>query len=152
MNEEQRPGGLTALAVINLVLAGWGILGLLGFAATYAFRDRIPVGEMQEAQQAQMEAFREMGLSVFVMLLAGGLIVRLLLLVAGIGYLKQKKILGRMVGNTYAVAGIIYSIASAMAFRAEVGGGFNISTMIGLIYPVVTLFLLNVTFRDDFTS
>ena len=30
------------------------------------------------------------------------------------------------------------------------GGGFNIGTIIGLVYPLLTLALLNTTFKDDF--
>jgi hypothetical protein len=152
MNEQQRPGGLTALAVINFVFSAWGLVSLLGFAVFLAFIDRIPTAEMEEAQRAQFEAFQEMGLPVFVMIIALGVISNILLLVAGIGYLKQKKVLGRMVGNAYAIFGIVSSIASGLMFGAEMGGGFNIGTMIGLIYPVVTLILLNTTFADDFTN
>jgi len=57
MNEEKRPGGLTALAVINFIFSGWSIIGLLGLAALFAFIGEIPTDEMNEAQKAQMEAF-----------------------------------------------------------------------------------------------
>lgn len=152
MNEEKRPGGLTALAVINIVFSAWGFLSLMGFAAFLAFIDKIPTEEMEEAQRAQFEAFQEMGLPVFVLMIALGVVSNILLLVAGIGYLKQKKVLGRMVGNAYAIFGIVSSIVSGLMFATELGGGFNLATMIGLIYPVVTLILLNTTFRDDFIN
>ncbi len=152
MNEEKRPGGLTALAVLNLVFAGWGFLSLLAFGAFLAFRDKIPTENMDEAERAQMEALQEMSLSSFGVIIALSVIANVLLLVAGIGYLKQKRILGRMVGNGYAIVSIISSVVSARMFTAEMGGGVNIATLIGLIYPVVTLILLNTTFRDDLTN
>jgi len=152
MNEEQRPGGLTALAVINFVFSGWGLLGLLGMVAVFAFIGQIPTDEMDETKRAQLEAFQNMGVSTLVMIVALSILSNILLLVSGIGYLKQKKIMGRMVGNAYAIFGIVSSIASGLMFGAEMGGGFNIGTMIGLIYPVVTLILLNTTFVDDFTN
>jgi len=152
MNEEQRPGGLIALAVLNFVFAGFGFLNLLLFAGFLAIKDKIPVEEMKEAQRTQFEAFDEMGVPVLVMLIGFQLVAGILQLVSGIGYLKQKKILGRMMGNGYAVLSIVSSIASGMTFTGEMGGGFNIATMIGLIYPMVTLFLLNVTFADDFPN
>jgi hypothetical protein len=31
----------------------------------------------------------------------------------------------------------------------ELGGGFSIGTIVGLIYPVLTLVLLNGTFKHD---
>jgi hypothetical protein len=57
-----------------------------------------------------------------------------------------------MIGNIYAVVAIIGSVISGIMFAAELGGGFNIGTMIGLIYPIVTLILLNTTFKDDLTN
>lgn len=152
MDEGKRPGGLTALAVINFVFSGWGLIGLLGLAAFFAFIGMIPTDDMQEAQKAQFEAFQNMGTSVFVMIFVLTIISSVLLLLSGIGYLKQKKILGRMMGNAYAVVTIVSSIVSAMMFASEFGGGFNIGTIIGLIYPVLTLILLNTTFRDDLTN
>ena len=111
-----------------------------------------PTEEMEEVQRAQFEAFQEMGVPLLVMLIGFGLVTSVLQLVSGIGYLQQKKILGRMVGNAYAVVSIVSSAISGFMFGAEVGGGFNILTMVNLIYPVVTLILLNTTFRDDFTN
>ena len=152
MNEGKRPGGLTALAVINFVFSGWRLIGLLGLAAFFAFVGKIPTDEMDEAQKAQIEAFQDMGVPVFVFIFALTIIISVLLLLSGIGYLKQKKVLGRMMGNTYAVVAIVSSVISGMKFAPELGGGFNIGTMIGLIYPVITLILLNTTFKDDLTN
>jgi hypothetical protein len=75
-----------------------------------------------------------------------------LLFLSGIGYLKQKKVLGWMMGNAYAILSIVSSIISALTFPAEIGGGFNIGIIIGLIYPIVTLALLNTTFKEDLTN
>ena len=152
MNEEKRPGGLTALAVINFILSGFGFIGLLGMAAFFAFIGMMPTDEMQEAQKAQIEAFQNMGASVLVIIFALSLVSSVLLLLAGIGYLKQKKFLGRTIGNTYAVISIISSVVSAIMFAPELGGGFNFGTIINLIYPVLTLILLNTTFREDLTN
>jgi hypothetical protein len=152
MDEGKRPGGLTALAVINFVFSGWGLLGILIMAAMFAFIGMIPTDEMQEEQRAQIEAFQNMGLPVFVFIFALSIVTNVLLLVAGIGYLKQRKVMGRMVGNTYAVVSIVSSIVAGIMFASELGGGFNIGTMIGLIYPIVTLVLLNTTFKDDLTN
>jgi len=152
MNEGKRPGGLTALAVINFIFSGWGFIGLLGLAAFFAFVGKIPTDEMEEAQKAQIEAFQNLGVPMFVFIFALSIISSVLLLLSGIGYLKQKKILGRMMGNTYAVIAIVSSVISGIMFAPELGGGFNIGTMIGLIYPIITLILLNTTFKDDLTN
>jgi tryptophan-rich sensory protein len=152
MSEQKRPGGLTALAVINFVFSGWGFIGLLGLAAFFAFIGKIPTDDMNEAQKAQFEAFQNMGLPVFIFIFALSIISSVLLLLSGIGYLKLKKFLGRMIGNTYAVIAIVSSIISGIMFAPELGGGFNIGTIIGLIYPIVTLVLLNTTFKNDLTK
>lgn len=152
MNEEKRPGGLTALAVINLIFSGWGLIGLIGLAALFAFIGKIPTEDMQEAQRAQMEAFQNMGLPVFIFIFILSLVSSVLLLLSGIGYLKQKKFLGWILGNIYAVITIISSVVSGILFVPELGGGFNIMTMVGLIYPVLTLILLNTTFKEDLTN
>jgi hypothetical protein len=35
---------------------------------------------------------------------------------------------------------------------SDAGGGFNLGTILGLVYPVITLFLLNTTFKEDFVN
>jgi len=152
MDEGKRPGGLTALAVINFVFSGLGFIQFLSLAAFFALRGKIPTDQMQEAERVQIEAFQNLGLPVFIFIFALTIISSVLLLLSGIGYLKQKKLLGRMIGNTYAVITIVSSVISGIMFVPELGGGFNIGTMIGLIYPVLTLVLINTTFRDDLTN
>ena len=107
---------------------------------------------MQEVQKAQIEAFQNMGLPVFIFIFILSLASGVLLLLSGIGYLKQKKFLGRIIGNLYAVITIISSVISGIIFPSDLGGGFNIMTIVGLIYPVLTLILLNTTFKEDLTN
>lgn len=149
MDEGKRPGGLTALAVINFIFSGLGFLGLLFQIPFFAFIDKIPTDQMNEAERAQIEALQNLGLPMLIFILGLSLISIVLLLLSGIGYLKQKKLLGRMVGNAYAVISIVSSVITAIMFGPELNGGFNIMTIIGLIYPVLTLVLINTTFKDD---
>ena len=152
MDEGKRPGGLTALAVINFVFCGFGVIGFIFTAALLALIGKIPTDDMPEANRAQIEAFQNMGISVFILILLLSLVSNVLLLLSGIGYLKQKKVLGRVMGNTYALLAIVGSIVSGVMFASKLGGGFNIGTIIGLIYPVITLILLNTTFKDDLVN
>jgi hypothetical protein len=80
--------------------------------------------------------------------LALSLVSVLLLIVSGVGYLGLKKMLGRTMGNAYAVV----SIASSVIGIVMLNTGFGLSTIIGLVYPVLTLILLNTTFKDDFVN
>jgi hypothetical protein len=153
MNQEKRPSGLTALAVINFVFSGWGLIGLLGLAAMFAFIGQIPTDNMNETQRAQIEAFQNMGIPVFIFIFVLSIISSVLLLLSGIGYIKQKKIMGRWLGNAYGIISIISSVVSGLMLPSEMkGGGFTIGSMIGLIYPVLILILLNTTFKDDLTN
>ncbi|MHC4352713.1 MAG: hypothetical protein ACYS0H_08340 [Planctomycetota bacterium] len=156
MNEGKRPGGLTALAVINFVLTGFNLLGVLGWTIILLMVvGIIPTDEMNTVQKTQMEAFEKLGISVFIFIFVLSIVSSVLLLVSGIGYLKQKKFMGRMIGNIYAIVAILSSVLSGFVFAsrmADLGGGFNLGTIIGLIYPLATLILLNTTFKDDLTN
>ena len=85
---------------------------------------------------------------IFVMTIVSSL----LLLLSGIGYIKQKRVMGRYLGSTYGIVNILNSIVSGFFFAKELGGGFNLGTVIGLIYPVLTLILVNTTFREDLVN
>ena len=71
-----------------------------------------------------------------------------LMITSGVGYLGQKRFLGRTLGNTYAILSILNNVLSL----ATLHQGFGIGTLIGLIYPVLTLILLNTTFKDDLVN
>jgi hypothetical protein len=152
MDEGKRPGGLTALAVINFVFCGFSMLSVLGMLVFFTFIGKIPTDQMQARQKEQMEAVQNMGMSTLVLILALNVVTATLLLLSGIGYLQQKKVLGRIIGNVYAVVSVVAAVTSALLFKAELGGGFNIGSIIGLIYPIVTLVLLNTTFKEDLTN
>jgi hypothetical protein len=222
MSEGKRPGGLTALAVINFVIAGLRFITLLFLAGFFAIAGMITLDQMNETQKslikeyqtmnktqkaqinafrkmnetqkaqseafqnldetqkkqieafqnlsgtqkaqiefyqdmdetqrAQIEAFLNMKLGLFIFIFALTIVSGVLLLLSGIGYLKQKKLLGWGLGNAYGIISIVSSIVSAFMFPAEIGGGFNIGIIIGFIYPIITLVLLNTTFKEDFTN
>ena len=147
-----RPGGLTALAVLNFIFSAFGILAVLllitGFLVGRAFSaDREKMGE---AQRQQVEALDEMGAAQVIGLYSLELVTRIILGIAGFGYLTQRKILGRMFGNVYGVIGIVSSACTALVLHPELGGGFSLATITALVYPLITLLWINTTFKDDF--
>jgi hypothetical protein len=155
MSSDKRPGGLTALAVINFIFGALSLLGalalavlipLLGMAMNQASQ------QMPPEQVAQLEALTEMGAPLFITLAVVSFLTAALLIASGVGYLKLKKFLGRTLGNVYAVMSVVYSIGSALLLPVTLGGGFNIMAIVGLIYPVLTLILLNTTFKEDFVN
>lgn len=154
MSEGKRPGGLTALAVLNFIFGGFNALGALGLIAVLAIinvaADQAS-GDGDEAMQQMADAWREIGLGVFYVMLLLTVANAFLLIASGVGYLKQKRVLGRMFGSTYGILAVVSAVVSGLVVGEEAGGGFNIGTIIGLIYPVLTLLLLNTTFKEDLT-
>lgn len=157
MTAGKRPGGLTALAVLNFVFGGFGVLGVLAMAALTAASivgaDAVSDAAAESgdvAWQAAFEAYREAGMSFFYLTLALSLLSTVLMLASGVGYLQQKKFLGRTLGSAYALLAILQTLINGMLLTEEFGGGFGLATVVGLIYPILTLFLLNTTFKEDF--
>ncbi len=154
MSEGKRPGGLTALAVLNFVFGGVNALLFLGMAAVMAVIGAAAneAGESDnEGANEMAKAWETVGVGLFYFILVLLAVTAFLLIASGVGYLQQKKVLGRGLGNAYAILSILYALVYGMAVTVEAGGGFNIGTIIGLVYPLLTLALLNTTFKHDFT-
>jgi|JI6StandDraft_1071083.scaffolds.fasta_scaffold288008_2 hypothetical protein len=137
MSRDKRPGGLTALAVLNFVFGGLGVLGLLALWALISMASAITAGE----------ATASSGAGALYGLLALSTVSVALLITSAVGYLGQKKFLGRSLGTAYAVVAVLGSVVGLAT-----GQPFGISTVIGLVYPVLTLILLNTTFKDDLVN
>lgn len=150
MAEGKRPGGLTALAVLNFIFGGLGMLSVLAFAAIVAVVLGTDVVIEDQELATISEAWKAVGTSMFVLVLTLGLVTSVLLILSGIGYIKQKRFLGRTLGTAYGVLGVASTLISATVSPVDQGGGFNIGMIINLIYPVLTLILLNTTFKHDF--
>jgi hypothetical protein len=141
MAEGKRPGGLTALAVLNFVFGGIGAIGsLLGLLGLSVLRE---AAKSVEAHGGKAEVNLTL-LMVGLLFMAGG---AFLLITAGVGYLKQKRFMGRTLGTVYALvslAGTGLGIAS--------GNGIGIGTIIFSVYPILTLIMVNTTFKDDLVN
>jgi hypothetical protein len=134
-----RPGGLTALAVLNFVFGGIkAILTLLAIGFIFD-ADRRSGGEVGRALAEQNQALLWIGALLSIS-------TTLLLIVSGVGYLKQKRFMGRTLGNLYAV----FSLADS---GLSLANNANLMwTLIFAIYPLLTLMLLNTTFKEDRTN
>lgn len=151
MEETKRPGVLTALAVINFILVFLYIV-LNGLAILFfAFIDHIPLGNLGEAQVARIEAMQQLGTGELVFMFGPPIIAGILLLLAGVGYLNQKKILGWVMGNAYAAVMILHNIISPFILVPELRGG-AVSLTISLAYPVITLILINFVYKKNLVN
>ena len=148
MNDQQRPGGLTALAVLNFIFGGLALLGML--APMLSFLAQL-APDLNEEQRAQLNALTTLGPGWLVFIASSSGIGGLLLILSGIGYLQQKKFLGRTLGNVCAVFRIAVTSAMILWLPAALGGGSGILSILSFVYPVLTLVLLNTTFKEDLT-
>ncbi|MFH2007184.1 MAG: hypothetical protein ABI333_11405 [bacterium] len=131
-----RPSGLTALAVFNFIIAGFYGLSVLGLLVLLANPDK--------RQPGLTETY------IYVNILYA-IVDTGLLIIAGVGYLKLKKILGRWLGNIEACFGLAF-FAFALSYSLSLGQPFMFSSLKSLIYPGITLILLNVVFRENLVN
>ena len=155
MSEGKRPGGLTALAVLNFVCAGFCVIAILGrwerytAASSVAHEASIALqGTALGQDMANAASAISQGSGVLLVSLILFVIYATLLIVSGIGYIGQKKILGQRVGSIYGMIGIAGTVLVLLVAKT----GFGIETIIGLTYPILTLVLLNTTFKQDFVN
>ncbi len=156
MSEGKRPGGLTALAVLNFVFGGFGVIGILALCAVYALLTAAAktvvtaaagTAGAQDVANAANAINQQSGALTLISLIL--LVVSVtLLIVSGVGYLGQKKFIGQRLGSIYGVVSIAQTVLSILFLKS----GFGIGTIIGLTYPILTLVLLNNTFKDDFVN
>ncbi len=154
------------MAVLNFVFGGFQIIGgLMGLACSQAvstsqswsdqfgqaMREGAQSSGNREAIKRTNEVFGEAAQSASSFTLMFGilgLIVGALLITAGIGYLKQSKKTGWTLGNIYAIVAIIGVILQIAMIGVTVWFIF----ILGLVYPIVTLALLNTAFKESFPN
>jgi len=134
-----RPGGLTALAVFNFIFGGLAaLINMIGLATV-----ELQLKNFEQAAKITGDPVPGAGLLYLVGSLA--LIRAGLLIWSGVGYIGLKRFSGRILGNAYAVLafiGILIEVTAMPHF-------FTITSLIDFVYPLITLFLLNVIFRRD---
>lgn len=156
-----RPISITVFGVLNLVFGGMGICGgIVGVSAmVLAQTSQLGQNPVQDVMNQNLvwEGFNRINMGL-------GFLMAVVLLVAGIGLLKEKK-LGRNLSNVYGIYGIMTSLISlslfvvvlrpalmpivqnnlpvgAITFWSGIGGG-----LLGLVYPILLLVFVN---RDKF--
>jgi hypothetical protein len=131
-----RPGGLTALAVFNFVVAFFYLLAGIGLLVAVA---------NPEGRSGQLATTSETLIGIQA---AYSLVDVALLIVAGIGYLKLKRVLGRWVGTIEAVLGLCF-FGFTLGVTLHAGGAFRLSSLNYVVYPGITLVLLHIVFREN---
>jgi hypothetical protein len=138
----KRPGGLTALAVLNFVVGGIWFL-FMGLALVGLLFIRTVV---KERTKEGTDIVDEPAVALVMTIVLIYIVLSLMLIASGVGYLLQKKFLGKGLGTIYGIA----SLAIIAIDLTMISKSFTIWTIIVLIYPVLTLLLLHTVFKDDF--
>ncbi len=146
MAEGKRPGGLTALAVLNFVFGGLSAIGILGLVALVAVVDAATGGEVSGAAAEGLVEAGVSGVNLLVLIVLS-IASCVLLIISGVGYIKQKRVMGRTMGSIYGILALVSTV-----FTLVSGGDFKLGEIIGLIYPVLTLIMVNTTFKDDLVN
>jgi len=136
----RRPAGLTALAAMNFIFAAIFGLSALSGLVVLGTRGGLEPGREAAALHKTAEVMAVIG----PWLLAGGLITALLLLLSGFGYLHQRLVQGRYLGNAYAILALALLATTIHSGHHP----YSAFTFTPLVYPLVTLALINVFFRD----
>lgn len=146
-DSQRRPGGITALAVINLVFAAFSALGLLTLAGMLLLKDVLDSADAAEMDRGMKTAFGTAGTLGIVLHLVLAAAAAGLQFVSGFGLLKMAPILGRWLCNGYAILSLL-----RIGLDLAVGFPLNSGVLLDLFYPALVLLLLNVTFRRDFVG
>lgn len=157
MSAERRPGGLTALAVLNFVWGGILAIVTLVMMTAGAVTQKAASGDAPitvthtdasgkvTTETLSTEKVKEANTIVWITTLVFGLITALVI-ASGVGYLGQKRFLGRTLGNAYALLSLL---GSGLGIYQ---GGIDIVTIILMVYPLLTLLLINTTFKADLVN
>ncbi|MCW5777180.1 MAG: hypothetical protein KIS87_12150 [Phycisphaeraceae bacterium] len=139
-----RTGGMTAVAVLNFILGGWGMLGGL-FLALGGGLLAVFGGAVSASGESGGGAGAGIGLTLVGLL---GLFAGLLLVVGGVGILKMKP-WARRACLAYAGIAVIVNLAGI----ALLSTGFGLTQIIGFAYPAIIayLFLANPQWKQAFT-
>ena len=151
MSEGKCPSGLVVLAVLNFLFGANAVLsavGMLFFSKLFNF---LASQHDDPEMHAIVRAWDAIGDGVFYTTFVLTLVVAALLIASGVGFLTQKRFLGRTLGNLCALLSIASSLVWAYGVESEeIGGGWSLIVILGLVYPVLSLVLLNTTFKEDF--
>jgi len=154
--EAARPTGLTVLAVMNFIFGAGAIMSAISSVLMLPFMGKDGslskmIEDTKNVEGAPEWAVKMLDFSSEILtteaMIVGAvlsLITGPLLLISGVGYLRQEKVKGWRVGNIYAVVGLVGVILGYIFWN------LGMLNLLEFIYPVFTLVLLNSVFKNDF--
>ena len=152
MSDAARPSGLTAMAVLNFVFGGFLLVQVPWMVVLLAMEEGALPGGRSEENKATLELVEKAGRPVIATATALYGLTGIVQVLAGFGYLKLKRFLGRGLGNLYVVLAITLSLVWGIGTASARMGGFNLGLILNLVYPLLTAVLINTTFREDLVN
>ncbi len=146
MAVSNRPGGLTAMAVFNFVFGGIAILVWLVTMAQIGSRHE---RRMEQQRQRLIEpdfvpASKRLKLARCLLGLAyGGLLIA-----SGVGYLLQKRGLGKTLGLLFVLTCVGQTLVNVILVDKRMGP----LSLWMVVYTVMTVIVLFTVFKDDFPN
>ena len=138
----KRAPGLSALAVGNFILGGLGVVFWLCMGL-FVIIVVTPAGEFVPADGLLVPAWWYM-LLCFLGSVHSGLAI-----LVGVGYRRRRKVLGWVLGNVYGVLAVGHSLLWIKTFW---GSSALWPALVGLVYGLGTLVLLNALFKRHLAS
>ena len=127
MSSGGRPSGLTAMAVVNFVYVFGALIGLATVGLFVLWKLNSVPASHPEVERIQ-SALDETSIAILVTIVVLNVIKATLLFLSGIGYLTQRKMLGRVLGSGYAVIGLLLTGTELILPAALDGGMINVMT------------------------
>ena len=131
MADGKRPGGLTAIAVLNFVFGGFAVIGTLLFLTASILVNK--AASMGHEMGGDVQTVG-MGILYVNLLLLAAVVDALLLIASGVGYIKHEEV--PRSDARQRVRGLLDRAARSISL-ALVHAGFGIGTIIGLDLPGV---------------
>jgi len=126
--------GLRTLFIVVLVM-GWDTI-----------KDELQSEPQMAGLHRALTSVSSTVMTIFMVVLLAATVLETL---TGIGLLFRSKFMGRTVGTCFGVVALIAYYISAINVPRELGGGFNIfSIVMLLLFPVLVLVLVNGSFRS----
>ncbi|MDG2085526.1 MAG: hypothetical protein P8K66_11320 [Planctomycetota bacterium] len=156
MAVNDRPGGMTALSVLNGFFAlGVGGATIQRFVVSYELMAKIDGSERFGPRRSQyFQGLIDEGLTPLDLQILGvmGLIATIFLFVSIWGILKQSNLLGRWLGTIGGVALACFSVFSILWLPDSFLRGSGLSIARQMFFPLFLIFMLHVIFRRDFLN
>jgi len=140
------------MAILNFVLGALVLMQVPAMAMLLAMHDGALPGSRSEENKVAVELVEKAGKPLIATAMALYGLTSLVQILAGFGYLKMRRFLGRGLGNVYVILAIALSLTWGIGTASARGGGFNLGLILNLVYPLITVVLINTTFREDLVN